>query len=145
MRFLLLGCLLCAAFSQDAKVDPLTTRAIEGATVLKNHLRDPGSLKLAKVWIMHSEKHGDAVCFNYRASNGFGGINYSAADYAPNHKGEYILNPADANWDGPKGDMNAPFPGGYEYFSRCGERAQKHDRMVKEVTEEVSKALTLDR
>jgi len=130
------------SFCQDNRPDPLTVIATAGAKQIHSGLRDPDSFKLDRVWIMHSDKHGDAVCYTYYARNGFGGMNHSAADYAPNRKGEYSLNPASDDWGGPTGNINAIFPGGFEYFSRCGQRAQKRDKMLKDVTEEVKKALT---
>ena len=59
-----------------------------------------------------------------RARNGFGKLNYSAADFAPNKKGDYLLTPASDDRNGPKGNINAPFPGGFEYFCRCSERGK---------------------
>jgi|HubBroStandDraft_2_1064218.scaffolds.fasta_scaffold02392_5 hypothetical protein len=129
------------AFCQESP-DALTAKAIDGAKELYSGLRDPDSFKLDKAWAMHSEKHGDAVCYVYYARNGFGGMNHSAASFAPNKKGEYILTLASGDWCGPKGNINAPFPGGFEYFSRCGERAEKHDKLVKDFTADVEKSLT---
>ena len=108
------------AFCQENSGDPLTAKAIQGAKDLHSGLRDPDSFKLDKVWIMYSEKHGDTVYYLYYARNGFGGMNNSAANYAPNKKGQYALNVASDDWGGAKGNINAPFPGGFEYFSRCG-------------------------
>lgn len=141
MKHLVFLLLTSLAFCQDVPVDPLTAKAVAGAKQLHSGLRDPDSFKLDKVWVMHSEKHGDAVCYLFYARNGLGGMNHSAADYAPNKKGEYLLNVASDDWGGLKGNIDAPFPGGFEYFSRCGERAEKHDKMLRDLTEEVKKAI----
>jgi hypothetical protein len=140
---LLLLASLAAAQTQPEVDKQLIARAIEGAKALHSGMRDPDSFKIDKVWIMRSDKRGDAVCYTYYARNGFGGMNHSAADYAPNKKGEYILHPASDDYDGPLGNINAPFPGGFEYFSRCGERAEKHDKLVGDVSTEVKSALAV--
>jgi hypothetical protein len=129
------------AVCQNSQPETISTNAIEGAKLLHSGMRDPDSFKIDKVWIMHSEKHGDAICYTYYAKNGFGGMNHSAADYAPNKKGKYLLNLASDDYDGPTGNINAIFPGGFEYFSRCGQRAIKADKLAKDLTEEVKKAL----
>ena len=135
--------LLVASFAicQNTQPDTVTANAIAGAKILHSGMRDPDSFKIDKVWVMHSEKHGDAICYTYYAKNGFGGMNHSAADYAPNKKGKYLLNVASDDYDGPKGNINAPFPGGFEYFSRCGERSVKNDKLVADITGEVKKAI----
>ncbi len=91
--------------------------------------------------VMHSQKRGDAVCYEYRAKNGFGGVSFERADYAAHNKkalerGEYLIRIAT--------EETSPFDGGFEYFSRCGKRAIHGDKFVKDVTEEVKKALPLD-
>ena len=119
----------CPLFAQDA----ITVKAIEGAKLLHSAARDPDSFKIGRAWIMRSEKYGDAICYDYYARNGFGGMNHSGADYAPHTKkdvvnGKYILD-AEADQS-------------FEFASRCGERAIKHDAFLKDVTKEVKQALT---
>jgi hypothetical protein len=140
LLFLLLFVSVGFAQKKDS-LDAITSKAIEGGRLLHSGMRDPDSFKIDKVWVMHSEKHGDAICYTYYARNGFGGMNHSAADYAPNKTGNYRLNPASYDYDGPKGNIHAPFPGGFEYFSRCGQRAEKGDTYVGDVTADVKSAM----
>src|SRR5258705_3579545 len=55
-------------------------RAVAGAKQLKKSMRNPDSFKLSEALIMDDS----AVCYEYRAQNGFGGMNVSHADLAPN-------------------------------------------------------------
>ena len=77
---------------------------------------------------MHSEKYGDAICYQYQSKNGLGGMDQGLADFAMHNKrdlakGKYILDAqADAS---------------FEFDSRCGKHAEKHDSFVKDVTADV--------
>ena len=55
-------------------------RAVAGAKQLKSSMRNPDSFKLGETLIMHD----GAVCYDYRAQNGFGGMNVGHAVLAPN-------------------------------------------------------------
>jgi len=63
------------ADAKKKKADETVFRAQIGAKVLKSAMRDPDSLKFASVLAMES----GAVCYEYRARNGFGGMNFSRA------------------------------------------------------------------
>jgi len=52
---------------------------VAGAKTLKRNMRDPDSFKLESVIKMTS----GAICYEYRAKNGFGGYNREAAVYQP--------------------------------------------------------------
>lgn len=68
-----------AAASQ--REDAAVQRAANGAVVLKNLMRDPDSFKLESALVV---RHTGAVCYQYRAKNGFGGITGSMAVLAGN-------------------------------------------------------------
>lgn len=53
--------------------------AIAGAMTIKKNLKDPDSMKIARVFI--TEPHG-AVCYEYRARNSFGGMGVAKAAIA---------------------------------------------------------------
>lgn len=62
-----------------AKVDKAPTqediamqRAVAGARLLKKAMRDPDSFKLESAFVINGSH---AVCYGYRARNGFGGMN----------------------------------------------------------------------
>ena len=58
--------------------DLAVVRAGEGAKLLKQSMRDPDSFKLSQALIMDS----GAVCYEFRAHNGFGGMDVGHAVYA---------------------------------------------------------------
>lgn len=58
------------------KEDAATQRAATGAVLLKKAMRDPDSFKLDSALVIDGS---GAVCYNYRAKNGFGGVNRSHA------------------------------------------------------------------
>ena len=64
-----------AADAKRKKEEETFVKAQIGAKVLKQAMRDPDSFKLASVLVMDS----GAVCYEYRARNGFGGMNVSHA------------------------------------------------------------------
>jgi len=51
------------------------TRAVAGALTLKKSMRNPDSFKLASVYLSQN----GTVCYEYRAQNGFGGMNFERA------------------------------------------------------------------
>ena len=53
------------------KEDAATQRAAAGAVLLKKAMRDPDSFKLESALVIDGS---GAVCYNYRAKNGFGGV-----------------------------------------------------------------------
>lgn len=57
------------------KKDEAVARAQIGARLLKQAMRDPDSFKLSQALVMDS----GAVCYEYRARNGFGGMNVGHA------------------------------------------------------------------
>jgi hypothetical protein len=127
---------------ENLPANPLTEKAIEGARLLRSEMRDIGSFGIEKVWIMHSEKYSDAVCYEYHSRNGYGGMNRSEATYAPHTKKDvakdkYILETVDQEPTSPFGLGGS----GLGFASRCGPHAEKHDTFVKDVTVEVNDAL----
>jgi hypothetical protein len=57
-------------------------QAVAGAKQLKKSMRNPDSFKLGETLIMDD----GAVCYDYRAQNGFGGMNVGHAVLAPDGK-----------------------------------------------------------
>jgi hypothetical protein len=57
---------------EQAKKDAAVQRAVLGARVLKKAMRDPDSFKLESALVIDGSR---AVCYDYRAKNGFGGYN----------------------------------------------------------------------
>jgi hypothetical protein len=55
-------------------------RAVMGVKQLRSSMRNPDSFKLGQSLIMND----GAVCYDYRAQNGFGGMNVGHAVLAPN-------------------------------------------------------------
>jgi hypothetical protein len=55
--------------------DPKLIQAIAGGMTLKKAMRNPDSFKLSSVILMPS----GAACYEFRAQNGFGGVNVSKA------------------------------------------------------------------
>ncbi len=58
------------------KEDEAVQRATVGAVALKKAMRDPESFKLESALVINGT---DAVCYDYRAKNGFGGMNVGHA------------------------------------------------------------------
>ncbi len=58
------------------KQDEAVQRATVGAVALKKAMRDPESFKLESALVINGT---DAVCYDYRAKNGFGGMNVGQA------------------------------------------------------------------
>lgn len=56
-----------------------TGRAIEGAKLLKEAMRNPDSFTIKSALVMDS----GAVCYEYRSQNGFGGMNREQAVLTP--------------------------------------------------------------
>jgi hypothetical protein len=72
-----------AETAEKQKRDATFTRAAVGAKQLRSSMRNPDSFKLSEVLLM-----GDgAVCYEYRAQNGFGGLNVGQAVLSP--KGQF--------------------------------------------------------
>jgi hypothetical protein len=65
------------------KQDEGIARAQAGAVMLKRAMRDPDSFKLAQALVINGT---GAVCYEYRARNGFGGMNVGHAVIAPDGK-----------------------------------------------------------
>jgi hypothetical protein len=66
----------------QAKQEKAFQRAVAGARQLKASMRNPDSFKLGEISVMND----GAVCYDYRAQNGFGGMNVGHAVLAPNGK-----------------------------------------------------------
>jgi hypothetical protein len=64
------------------KQDLAFVRAVAGARQLKASVRNPDSFKLGETLVMAD----GAVCYDYRAQNGFGGMNVGQAVLAPSGK-----------------------------------------------------------
>jgi RNA polymerase subunit RPABC4/transcription elongation factor Spt4 len=60
----------------EEKRDAAVQRATVGATTLKKAMRNPDSFKLESALVINGT---DAVCYTYRAQNGFGGMNAGQA------------------------------------------------------------------
>lgn len=69
--------------AEKTKADDATARAAAGAKLLKQSMRDPASFKLESALVIAGT---DAVCYEYRAKNGFGGTNVGRAVLAPDGK-----------------------------------------------------------
>jgi len=65
----------------DKKKDGRVTMAALGAQQIKHSMRDPDSFTLTSVLII--DKTG-AVCYEYRARNGFNGMNFGQAVFSAN-------------------------------------------------------------
>ena len=66
----------------DAKEELIFQRAVAGAKTLKESMRNPDSFKLSQALMMND----GAVCYEYRAQNGFGGMNVGQAVLSPKGK-----------------------------------------------------------
>jgi hypothetical protein len=78
--------------SDDKKYSDLSTQAAIGAASLKAAVRNPDSLKLEKVLGMDD----GTICYEYRAQNGFGGLNREFAVLLP---GANSLTTSTAAWN----------------------------------------------
>lgn len=65
------------------KQDQGVARAQAGAAMLKRAMRDPDSFKLSQALVIDGS---GAVCYEYRAQNGFGGLNVGHAVISPDGK-----------------------------------------------------------
>lgn len=65
------------------KSDAAVQRAAAGAVMLKKTMRDPASFELDSALVIEG---GGAVCYSYRAKNGFGGFNAGQAVLSSNGK-----------------------------------------------------------
>lgn len=73
-----------AAATDKKNKDEAVRKSIIGAIMLKKSMRDPDSFKLESAYVI--EKTG-AVCYEYRAKNGFGGTNVGRAVFSGEGKG----------------------------------------------------------
>jgi len=128
LAFLLIACF---AVAEDASL----ARAVDGAKLLHSTMRDPDSFKIGKVWLMSGLKTGEAVCYQYYARNGFGGMNASRAVFSVQSKKGYKMLTENASDDYAQAMFGAFFN------EECGEKALKHNAVLKDVTEEVKAAL----
>lgn len=62
--------------AEQTKRDAAVQRATVGAATLKKSMRNPDSFKLESALVINGT---DAVCYTYRAQNGFGGMNAGQA------------------------------------------------------------------
>jgi hypothetical protein len=62
--------------AERERKDAAVQRATVGAVVLKKSMRDPESFKLESALVIDGSR---AVCYDYRAKNGFGGTNVGQA------------------------------------------------------------------
>ncbi|WP_312514990.1 hypothetical protein [Massilia sp.] len=65
--------------AEEAAAKARSERAIFVATALKHGLRDPDSVKWESVYV---NDDASVVCVEYRAKNGFGGVNFEQTVYA---------------------------------------------------------------
>lgn len=142
MKLIVATVLLCgvALVAQQSVSSEQIAKAAEGARQLTADQREPDSFSLTRVWIAHSEKHGDSICYSYRGRNGFGGVGFGAASYVPNKKGEYVLSPASDSWGGATGNINDPWPGGLTWFRHCSDQAMRKETST-DITAELKKVL----
>jgi len=69
-----------AQTAEEKAEDKFLVSAVMGAKSLKAAMRDPDSFKLESALLMGN---GDAVCYSYRARNGFNGMNVGYAVLVP--------------------------------------------------------------
>ncbi len=62
-----------------AQDQPNMGRAVEGATMIRDRMRDPDSFVVDRVYYWTNHKDRERYCYQYRARNGFGGMNRGAA------------------------------------------------------------------
>lgn len=62
--------------AEEQKADEVVQRALLGSRMLKSSMRDPDSYKLETAIVINDS---GAVCYEYRANNGFGGVNIGSA------------------------------------------------------------------
>jgi hypothetical protein len=72
--------------AEKQKKDARFYQAVLGAKQLRDSMRNPDSFKLSQVLMMDD----GAVCYQYRAQNGFGGLNVGHAVLSP--KGQFKAN-----------------------------------------------------
>jgi len=65
-----------AKTAEQKRQDDAAQRALLGSHLLKNSMRDPDSYKLERAIVVDQT---GAVCYEYRAKNGFGGVNVGNA------------------------------------------------------------------
>ena len=64
------------------RVKPEKVKLVETLLILRDHMRNPDSFKLSKVWVVDDSTAPNTkgtVCYTYRAQNGFGGLNVETA------------------------------------------------------------------
>lgn len=66
------------------KTDDAVKKSVLGAILLKKSMRDPDSFKLESAYVIEKTS---AVCYEYRAKNGFGGVNIGRAVFSGEGKG----------------------------------------------------------
>jgi hypothetical protein len=64
------------------KEEAMFQRSVAGARQLRSSMRNPDSFKLSQALVMSN----GAVCYTYRAQNGFGGMNVGYAVLASNDR-----------------------------------------------------------
>lgn len=69
--------------AEEQKQEQAVKIALVGAGLLKKAMRDPDSFKLEQALVMDQTQ---AVCYSYRARNGFGGYNRGQAVLSPDLK-----------------------------------------------------------
>ena len=77
MKKMLLVMLVCCCplFAQDN-----VAVAVRGVELLRNHLRDPNSLIIERIYVL-SKSVKAPICIRYRSRNGFGGYVREMAEY----------------------------------------------------------------
>ena len=73
----------------DAKKEARFQFAVAGAKQLRESMRNPDAFKLSQVLVMAN----GAVCYDYHAQNGFGGMNVGQAALSP--KGQFKTSESD--------------------------------------------------
>jgi hypothetical protein len=72
-----------AAAADKKKEDDAVRKSILGVIMLKKSMRDPDNFKLESALVIDATS---TVCYEYRAKNGFGGVNVGRAVFAKTFK-----------------------------------------------------------
>jgi hypothetical protein len=73
----------------DKEIVVRKLRSLQGAKAIADSLRNPDSMKMSSILYMPS----GAICYEFRAQNGFGGMNFDYAVETPN--GRIYINDAE--------------------------------------------------
>lgn len=79
-----------AAFAAPVTLKPDTNRAVVGGHTLQNDMRDPDSFVIERVIYTNNGKDKERYCYEYRARNGFGGMERSVAFFEMKYKNDDV-------------------------------------------------------